>query len=236
MRILLGCLVLLLVGCNQPQTPVAEPTASPASVAAGLQPDVQLDKEVYRPGEQIDVTVIGADLSPEGWVGIVASTVEHGSEVTNDENDLDFRKLDQLDGLNMAAPLEPGHYDMRLNDNDNEGKELASRGFEVAGEPPSQVKLELLAESVKPGQKIVVKFEVPGGLDRSAWLGLVPSAVAHGKESVNDENDTGFVHLEGRTIGRAELVAPPEPGSYDVRLNDNDSDGKEIGSVTLEVK
>ncbi|MGE0489944.1 MAG: hypothetical protein AB7S38_12130 [Vulcanimicrobiota bacterium] len=236
MRILLACLVLFLVGCNQPSTSTVEPTTTPAPVAAGLQPDVQLDKESYRPGEQINVTVIGADLSADGWVGIVPPEVAHGSEATNDQYDLDFRKLEELSGLNMAAPLQPGRYEMRLNDSDDDGKEVAARGFEVKGEAPGQVKLELSAESFKPGEKIVVRFEAPAGFDRSAWIGVVPSVVEHGKESVNDENDAGYVHLDGRTIGTAELVAPPEPGNYDVRLNDSDSDGKEVASASFTVK
>lgn len=236
MRNLLVCLVLLLVGCNQPSTTVVEPTTTPAPVAAGLQADVQLDKETYRPGEQINVTVIGADLSADGWVGIVPPDVAHGSEATNDQYDLDFRKLEELSGINMAAPLQPGRYEMRLNDKDDDGKEVAARGFEVKGEAPSQVKLELSAESYKPGETILVHFETPAGFDRSAWIGVVPSVVEHGQESVNDENDAGYVHLAGRTLGQVELVAPPEPGSYDIRLNDNDSDGKEVASVTFAVK
>ena len=42
-------------------------------------------------------------------------------------------------------------------------------------------------------------------------------------------------YLSGKTKGDAVLYAPDTPGSYDVRLHDSDSDGKEVFYVAFTV-
>ena len=60
----------------------------------------------------------------------------NGSEATNDEHDLDHDYLDgQISGvLSFMAPFQPGSYDFRLHETDNDGQEVASVTFQVAGD------------------------------------------------------------------------------------------------------
>ena len=81
-----------------------------------------LDDEVYGPGDDITVyyTTDGT-LSDFAWIGVVPSDVEHGSESTNDANDTDYEWISDTYGtITLEAPLEPGEYDVRMNDDDDE--------------------------------------------------------------------------------------------------------------------
>lgn len=69
-------------------------------------------------------------------------------------------------------------------------------------------------------------------LKDGAWAGVVPSSVPHGQEAVNDEHDSSFFHINS---GKDVLIAPKEPGDYDVRLNSDDQDGVELASVSFKV-
>ncbi len=61
-------------------------------------------------------------------------------------------------------------------------------------------------------------FSVTSALGQRAWIGIVPSKVAHGSSA------------------EVELKVPEHDGSWDVRLHDSaTSDGNEIASVTFVV-
>jgi hypothetical protein len=93
-----------------------------------------LDKQNYKPGEQIRVQFwASSSFSEDAWVGIVPSHISHGSEELNDYNDISFRYLNNwLSGdLRFRAPMRPGEYDMRMHDTDNNGKEVAFTQFVV---------------------------------------------------------------------------------------------------------
>jgi len=96
-------------------------------------------------------------------------------------------------------------------------------------------KLTLERSTYHPGETIVVGFSTPGDLPDNAWIGLVPSDVPHGEEAVNDKHDLAYRYLRGKTSGSVEFTAPDKPGSYDFRLNDTDSNGKELTHVTFTV-
>lgn len=99
-----------------------------------------LDKTVFAPGEPIDVRFsASADFPNNAWVGLIPSNVPHGSEVTNDNHDIQFHHLEgQATGvLTFTAPDQPGAYDLRMNDTDNmweDGHEVASVSFTVQDE------------------------------------------------------------------------------------------------------
>jgi hypothetical protein len=87
-----------------------------------------------------------------------------------------------------------------------------------------------------PGEAISVTFTAPAGLPENAWVGIIPSAVPHGDEATNDNNDLTYQYLKGMTAGTLTFAAPMVAGSYDFRMHDTDDGGKEIASVTFTVQ
>ena len=208
-------------------------TSSAASSATSLS----LDKKSYHPGEKIAVTFAATDLASDAWAGIVASEISHGSEAKNDLHDLTFQYLKGATSglITFEAPRTPGSYDVRLNDTDQDGREVASVTFEVRALDLSSAAVSLSKKSFIPGEAITVRFEVPAGLPRNAWVGIVPSSVRHGDEATNDRNNLAYRYLERKVQGALDFNAPATAGSYDFRLHDTDTDGREIASVSFSV-
>lgn len=96
--------------------------------------------------------------------------------------------------------------------------------------------LRLDKNSFNPGEDIQVYFEASGNFDTSAWVGIIPSSVAHGSEAENDKYDMTYQYLEKRTSGTLTFKAPQEPGSYDLRMFDTDNNGREVASVSFVVQ
>lgn len=73
-------------------------------------------------------------------------------------------------------------------------------------------------------------------IDTAAWIGIIPSVIEHGNETINDENDIDYRYLDNMTEGKMEFIAPA-PGNYDLRINnDDEEDSIEIGYITFTVK
>ncbi len=106
----------------------------------------------------------------------------------------------------------------------------------VAACAPKGPSLATDKDAYAPGETITVTFVAPAGLPENAWVGIIPSNIAHGDESQNDMYDLAYQYLNGMTTGTLVFSAPPIPGSYDVRMHDSDSGGKEIASVTFTVR
>ena len=71
-------------------------------------------------------------------------------------------------------------------------------------------------------------------LPDDAWIGIVPVAIPHGDEAVNDRHDTSYEHLGGRTKG--DITLPnPGLGTWTLRLHDTDNNGRELTHVAFEV-
>lgn len=99
---------------------------------------LKLDKTEYLPGEIITVTVASpVRLEDDAWIGIVPSSVPHGDEMRNDINTLSCQYLfgKRRTTMTFAAPRYSGMYDIRLNDSDFKGCEIASVSFAVIGSP-----------------------------------------------------------------------------------------------------
>ncbi len=245
----IGLALVGTFGCQQ--KPLTEPPATTRSPVSAVIPtpdassdivaaqvaDVQLDKETYLPGDEMQVTVMGPGLTDSAWVGVIPANIPHGSEEDNDSNDLGYIRT--AGGIvSLVAPREPGDYDARLNDSDEEGKEVASRSFKVTPDPSPVAEPKMLWEPSAPilgGSEVVIEFEAPLSFAEDAWIGIVPSATPHGDEDVNDKAQVGYVHLDGRSRGKVKLIVPTEPGDYDVRMYDSDHEGKEVGAITFEV-
>ena len=217
---------------------VASVTFTVAVPTGDVQPTLQLDKTTFAPNEEFQVRFTTPTWYPtDAWVGLIPSDVPHGDEAVNDNNDVDFRYLEgQASGaLTFTAPHAAGSYDLRLND--GAGKEVASVTFTVAVPAGGiQPTLQLDKTIFAPGEEIRVRFTAPAWYPTDAWVGLILSSVPHGDAAVNDDNDLDYHYLEGQTSGVLIFTAPDTPGSYDLRMNDTVSDGKEVASVTFEVK
>jgi hypothetical protein len=87
-----------------------------------------------------------------------------------------------------------------------------------------------------PGEAIPVSFTAPASYENNAWVGIIPSDVAHGDEEVNDQHDLAYQYLNKQTKGILNFIAPGQPGAYDLRMHDTDKNGKEVASVSFQVK
>ena len=241
-----GILALLMA-------PVLAPLPALAQSAQGGS--LYLEKTQFAPGEEIRVSFrASADYAGNAWVGIIPSNVAHGSEAVNDQHDITYQYLEKRTSgvLVFQAPAQPGAYDFRMNDRDDNGKEVASVSFQVAqgGQappeaPPPTVKPQTAAGAVglrlegttfAPGADIQVAFWAPPGFQASAWIGIIPSDVAHGSEAVNDQHDVAYQHLNNRASGELVFKAPMQPGAYDFRMHDRDDNGTEVASVSFRVQ
>ena len=92
-----------------------------------------------------------------------------------------------------------------------------------------------------------VAHEAPPARPDSGWAALMTETfegiwpaglwqAIDGDGTVNDEYDIDYRYLEGQTSGVMAFTAPEEPGSYDLRMNDTDQDGKEVASITFTVE
>jgi len=197
---------------------------------------VWLDKTEFTTGEIITVHFeANATLGMGAWAGIVPSDIPHGDESINDQHDIDYKYVrDTADGtLEFRAPAGEGSWDVRLNDTDRSGREIASATFTVTT-PGARVWLD--RQDYLAGQKIDVHFSATSELGQGAWIGIIPSEVAHGSSAENDRHDVGYAYVSGKSEGTVQLGAPGRAGSWDMRLHDSaSSDGTEIASATFSV-
>ncbi|MBN2225075.1 MAG: hypothetical protein JW765_10400 [Deltaproteobacteria bacterium] len=127
-------LALCLVACfgTDEPAPVAQP-AAPA-VEGQIPATLSLGRDVYFPGDTINLVYMApVNLPTNAWIGIVPSDVPHGSEEVNDKSDISYQYLKGTTSgiMEFIAPSAPGSYDLRMNESDAGGKELASITFTV---------------------------------------------------------------------------------------------------------
>lgn len=95
--------------------------------------------------------------------------------------------------------------------------------------------LSLEKTSFTQGEAIRVQFTASGNWPRNAWIGIIPSHIPHGSESVNDRHDITYQYIEKRTSGVMVFTAPG-PGQWDLRMHDTDDNGREVTSVSFTVR
>ncbi|MCI0605012.1 hypothetical protein L0156_18660 [bacterium] len=200
---------------------------------AWCESKVSLNKTSFLPGETIVISYsTGRPPLNSAWLGIIPSNVAHGKESENDTHDVNYAYIPQASGsVELAAPLQPGSYDIRMN---YDGAELASATFQVQA-VDYKASIKLNKGTFTPGEEITVTFTTDLELPKSAWLGVIPSNVPHGKSDVNDQHDVDYQYVEGKKSASLKFHAPEKAGSYDFRLHDADSGGTEIGSATFQV-
>jgi len=198
---------------------------------------LQLDKAVYTPMEEISVSFLaGKNFAENAWIGIVPSSVPHGSEAEADKSDLSYQYIEKkTEGVFIfTAPAVPGTFDMRMFDTDNDGKEIAYVTFTVTG-GQTQPMLKLNKTVFSPGEEIHIQFTAPGLYDESAWVGVIPSGVPHGDEEVCDKEDLAYIYIRNLPSGTVVFTAPATPGNYDIRMFDSDNKGRETAYVNFMV-
>jgi hypothetical protein len=199
------------------------------------QGSLSLSQKEYFPSEAITVS-FNSDmkLSKKAWIGILPANITHGDESQNDQYDLDYRYLNgqSTGSVKFRAPGQPGKYDFRLHDTDDNGKELASVSFEVI---PVSGSLSLLKSTAITNGKIEVQLQEAAQLSSKAWIGLIPSDIPHGDESRNDQHDLDYKYVRSGDNQVYSFLAPSKTGSFDFRLHDTDDNGSEIASVTFQV-
>lgn len=203
---------------------------------------VALEKSIFKVGEVININFnTPSNFSKNAWIGIIPSNVAHGSEDVNDQHDVSYQylKLKKNGTLKFTAPLKAGNYDARLNDTDANGKEVAFASFKVLANTQTRDSqesyLKLTQYQFKKGEAIHVKFQTPKSFSKNAWVGIIPSNIAHGNESLNDRHDVSYQYLNKQNSGTLIFKAPLKAGDYDLRLNDTDANGKEVTYVPFKV-
>jgi hypothetical protein len=206
---------------------------------------LKVDKTTVKSGDQITVTFTAEEgLDQKAWIGLIPSSTAHGSEVTNDQFDVAYKYLNgQVTGsMTFTAPETGGSFDFRLNESDSKpnAKELATVSFTVEAVAQENLPNAITLDKTefKAGEQIVVKYTSQAGMDKNAWIGIIPSEIEHGTEATNDMHDVSFVYLNGKNNATVNMVAPSKPGSYDLRMNESDSKpgAKELTSTTITVK
>ena len=104
----------------------------PEPASTGTAPWMELDKPVYAPGEAMTLRWNAPVYPNSAWIGIIPSSIPHGSEGVNDQHDINYQYLGgKTSGtFNFTAPA-AGNWDLRMNDRDDSGKEVASVSFKV---------------------------------------------------------------------------------------------------------
>jgi hypothetical protein len=204
----------------------------------GGKATLSLEKNTFACGEEIKLSFTApANFSEQAWVGIIPSDVPHGTEDQNDDNDIAYQYLNkQTEGeLIFMAPGKAGAYDLRMNDTDDHGKEVASVSF-IVKVVTEGAELTLDKDTYAPGEEIRLTFTAPDVFGPNAWVGIIPSDVPHGSEEENDQHDISYMYLEKKTKGLFVFKAPDKPGAYDFRMHDTDDHGNEITYVGFTVE
>jgi hypothetical protein len=207
--------------------------------------ELKVDKTTVKAGEQITVTFVAQEgMDKNAWIGLIPSSTQHGSEKVNDIYDIAYKYLngESKGTMTFTAPLKGGNYDFRMNESDSklDAKELATISFVVEAIPQQNLPNTITLDKTTyiAGEAIVVKYTSEAGMDKNAWIGIVPSDIEHGLEAINDKHDLSYVYLNGNNNSTLNMVAPTEPGSYDLRMNESASKqgAKELTFITITVK
>lgn len=233
--------------------PVASPSSQASPVAGLVSPSpvakpagtfIKTTQSQYNVGEPITV-LFGVDstvsLDKTAWVGLLQASTPHGSATENDKFDYAYEYLEGRREGQMTFPGvdEPGDFDVRLHDAET-GKELIHAAFKIVGTPKpltgNALRLNKSRYAAGEDMIITVSIKAEDKKDESAWLGIVPAAVDHGDEAINDRYNLGYKFLGKLLYGQTVLPAPKAPGLYDIRLHDTDTEGKELAFVSFLVE
>lgn len=187
-----------------------EPVAVKQIRIALTTAQLSLEKESFKPGEDIAVAFKGMAGTPEDFVSIVKK-----GEKSHIAGSLRTATGGRSEGnLTLTAPSEPGEYELRAWFN-GEARLRGRVSFTVRGPDlppeiadPSKPGLAIAAPEYPANEKIIVRF---AGFPAEKGNYVALAAVG----SPNTVYVTYKDLLE--TSGTVELALPPEPGSYELR-------------------
>ncbi|QGY39025.1 hypothetical protein GM415_02360 [Pseudodesulfovibrio cashew] len=204
-------------------------------------PALFIPRAVFGPGEFIAAEVPEETVdASKAFVALVPAEAEHGLfGVVSRLHKGYVMVKDAKDGvLGFGAPREPGKYSLRLYSHwGNDGQELTSSDFEVrevqwGGKPL----IALDSEAYESGRAFSVVYNAMPDWPAKAWIALVPADVPHGNSGVNDKHDIAYLNLRQTKTGTWKVVAPKQPGRYELRMLDgNGSSSKEVFVAGFEV-
>lgn len=205
------------------------------------QSRVQTDKRIYHPNEPVVVTFrVPGNFIDKGWLGLIPSNIEHGLSSKNDQHDMAYKYTgkEKSGTYTFAAPYKTGDYDFRLNDQTgSRGIEVASVSFSVSVKPwLEKIHFKTDKAVYSPGEAISISYSVPDTVNDSAYFAIVPSDVPHIDERTVDNHDVSYKKIDGKYQHTLQMSAPSTSGTYDVRFQDNDSNGYELGYVSFSVR
>ncbi|MBF0277046.1 MAG: pentapeptide repeat-containing protein [SAR324 cluster bacterium] len=210
--------------------------SGPTSSSMG-NPSIRLQKQTFTVGEPVVVTYENLPGNSQDWVSVTAAS--------KPDNQYDKWTYTQgkKNGTFEVSDLPPGSYQARLYLNWPAGQyNVQGRvSFEITAQAPapqagpSMASLRLDKSAFMPNEEIRVYFTASSNYAANAWVGIIPSSVAHGSEAENDKYDLSYQYLEKRSSGTLTFKAPAQNGSYDFRMNDADGGGREVASFTFSV-
>mgnify|MGYP001290020803 CR=1 FL=1 len=220
---------------------IAKVSKSKAAAQAALihgNPPIEIVES--NPGQPVHFRINDPPKGGDAWVGIYPASTgdqDHGDR---------WRWLRDIDVNNATLPGQPaGKWSIRVFKDG--GYKLQHRvDFEISTSSqqlatPTSSKEKVAGNATITTSKstytidevINFSFTAPK-LPDDAWIGIVPVAIPHGDEAVNDSHDISYAHLGGRTKG--DITLPnPGLGTWTLRLHNTDNNGRELTHVVFEV-
>ena len=220
---------------------IAKVSKSKAAAQAALihgNPPIEIVES--NPGQPVHFRINDPPKGGDAWVGIYPASTgdqDHGDR---------WRWLRDIDVNNATLPGQPaGKWSIRVFKDG--GYRLQHRvDFEISTSSqqlatPTSSKEKVAGNATITTSKftytidevIDFSFTAPK-LPDDAWIGIVPVAIPHGDEAVNDRHDISYEHLRGRIKG--DITLPnPGLGTWTLRLHNTDNNGRELTHVVFEV-
>lgn len=195
----------------------------------------------YLVGTYADVPLtITGNIPDDAWITFVPSDVPHNEKDGDDANEPGkYQRLKDVENgiAHFEAPSKNGAYDIRVYDGDDPdtAREIAYKTVEIVyADMTASVRVD--SNVIKPGEEIRVYVEYSGLVRNDAWVGFIPSDVAHTEKDSDDHNgDWGWVY-EADETGYVLITAPTRTGTWDIRLFDGDGAyAKEVTYITVTV-
>ena len=196
------------------QDSTRQPQSEPAAI------EIRLARSSFKTGEQIDFTFAAPELPDDAWIGIVPAEIPHGDEAVNDQHETAHKYLEgrTRGGFSLPNPG-PGQWTMRLNDTDDNGREIAYAPFTVVASPPptqddlSTVLSEIdgiiasLEDNAMSGEITIAEARSSADSKFEARIDGLPSFVQNAARSVWDAKmDVFQIRIETR-VPSAETMA-----------------------------